>query len=317
MASEGTGRTFLKWGCFGCLGCLGVVLVLFLVAVGVGWLSARSAKLEDEVLSRDLPPVATAAPSRADAPAAPSEAPPAAEAAAAGRVVLDLAQAEFDVEPGEPGGKARVEAHYDKQVYELVETLEQPPDGPWIYRVGFERTGVGWALGLRELFGATATKVTVFLPPDVPLDLEIRIRQGGAKIELGGLWLTSVELDTAQGGGDLRVSEPLRAPMQRFDLTARMGGMSVRSLGNASPAEVRVDVSMGGMDLDLRGAWVRDAAIELKSSMGGLDVILPRDVAIRGVPGQGLPESPEPEVRRPTLTFSADDGGRSGGIQFR
>jgi len=317
MANDGAGRSVLKWGCFGCLGCFGLLVALLLVAVGLGWLGARTAELEDAVLSRDLPSIDQSAPAQADGPAPPPGAPlvPGTLGPTAGRVVLDLAQAEFHLLPGEPGGQVRVEARYDKNAYELEETLERPPGDAWTYRVQFRRTRGGWVSGLRSLFGGISPKVTVRLPPDVPLDLDMNIRQGGAEIELGGLSLNSAKITVAQAGGAIAVSEPLRAPMRSFDLTARMGGMSVRSLGNASPAEVRVDCSMGGMELDLRGEWVQDAAIDLKTSMGGIQVHLPRDLPIRGVAGRGLREDVEPEVRLPTLTFSVDDDS-SGEVEF-
>jgi len=313
MAEDGTGRSILKWGCFGCLGCLGVVALLVAVAVGVGWLSARNTKLEDQVVARDLPRAAEPEPEAPPAEPAATAVTPA--STSAGRVILDLSQAEFHVQPGEPGGKVRVEASYDKRAHELEESLDEPPQGPWVYRIRFRQIGGGgW---LRGLF-APKTSVSIYLPPDVPLELELDVRQGGAQIELGGLWLTTARISTHQGGGEISVSEPLHAPMERFELSNQMGGMSVRSVGNASPAHFVAECSMGGMALDLRGAWVQDATIELDSSMGGLDVRLPRDLTLRGVPGRepAPGTAPEPEVRRPILTFSVDPGA-SKNIKFR
>ena len=315
MAESEGGRAFLKWGCIGCLGCLGVIALLIGVAVGVGWLSARNVTLEDQVVERELPASeveSEEAESKAEGePAATSVSP---SSTTAGHVFLDLNQGEFHVEPGEPGAPLRVEASYDKKSHELEESLDQPADGPWTYRVRFRSIGGGgW---LRGIF-APSPKVTVYLPPDVPLDLELDLAQGGAVVELGGLWLKTARITNSQGGFQISVSSPLHAPMESFELSASMGGMEIRELGNASPARLSVDCSMGGMSLDLRGEWVQDSTVELDASMGGLEVRLPRDVTVVGVPGrESALGSAEPEVRRPTLTFSVDAGAQKN-IKFR
>ncbi len=316
MAEKSTGLSILKWSAVGCLGCLGVVVLLGGIAVGVGWLGARSTKIEPHEVARELPHQAAPAPTPPTDAAVPSaeQLAPGPPSQAAGRVLLDLRQAGFKIEPGEPGGKVRVEATYDKKHHELEESLEEPLGHPWVYRVKFRQIGGGF---FHSIF-APKTEVTIYLPPDVPIDLEIDVQQGGAEIELGGLWLSTARVSATQGGCELAVSQPLRAPMSRFDFSAKMGGGAVKSLGNASPAKVYVDCSMGGMALDLRGAWTQNAAITIEASMGGMDVILPSDVTLRGLPDgdASVGVEPEPEVSRPTLTFSVDRSAQKN-ITFR
>jgi hypothetical protein len=317
MAEKSAGLSILKWSAVGCLGCLGVVVLFGGIAVGVGWLGAKNTKIEPHEVARDLPrgpepptPPESLTPESATQPAKR------ALAQAAGRVVLDLRQAGFKIEPGEPGGKVRVEGKYDKRFHELEESLEEPLGHPWVYHVRFKQTGGGF---LHSVF-APKTEVTIYLPPDVPIDLEVDVQQGGAEIELGGLWLTMARISAMQGGCEVSVSEPLHAPMDRFDFSASMGGAAVRSIGNASPAEFNASVSMGGMHLDLRGAWAQDAQIGLDASMGDMDVRLPSDVTMRGLPEDegsfGIAPEAEVKVKRPTLTFEIDSGARKN-IKFR
>ena len=300
MAEKSTGLSILKWSAVGCGGCLGVIVLFGGIAVGVGYLGARNTKIEPHEVARDLPRPAETAPER-EPTATPA---PEALAQAAGRVVLDLRQATFKIEPGEPGGKVRVEGNYDKKFHELEESLDEPLGHPWVYHVRFKQTGGGF---FHSVF-APKTEVTIYLPPDVPIDLEVDVQQGGAAIELGGLWLTMARVSTVQGGCEVSVSEPMHAPMDRFDFSASMGGAALKSIGNASPAAFNATVSMGGMHVDLRGAWVQDAEIGLEASMGDMDVRLPRDVTMRGLPEEEAPlgVAPEAEVKRPTLTFSVD-----------
>ena len=92
--------------------------------------------------------------------------------------------------------------------------------------------------------------------------------------------------------------------MERLSIVGSMGGFEASSLGNASPRELEVDFSMGGMDLDLRGRWAGDSDISLRSSMGGGVLRLPRDVRIEGLATSRIGDPTETEVEPPTLRFS-------------
>ena len=78
-----------------------------------------------------------------------------------------------------------------------------------------------------------------------------------------------------------------------------------QSLGNASPRLLEIDHRMGGMSVDLRGSWVRDAQVRITQRMGGGEVRLPEGVEIEGLSlrrigraraGQGSPEVPMPKL---------------------
>jgi hypothetical protein len=146
------------------------------------------------------------------------------------------------------------------------------------------------------------------------MTLEAAIAQGGASVELGGLSLTSADFDVSMGGLELSVGEPTRAPMERFRAKLSMGGGEIRSLGNASPRELSVEYSMGGLLLDLTGGWRTDSEITLRGSMGGAQVELPRDVRVEGVPDRTFPLPEKTEVPVPTLRFTTSS--QMGEVEF-
>jgi hypothetical protein len=178
------------------------------------------------------------------------------------------------------------------------------PGQPWTYRVTFRRTGSWLVTALKELLGGTRPEVRVWLPNDTPLNLDLDVSQGGAEIELGGLWLTSADLNLDKGGCKLDISEPLHAPMERLQVRGSMGGLAATGLGNASPRRLEVDFSMGGMSLDLGGRWVRDSDVTIRTRMSGAAVQLPRDVNVVGLDRERFDLRERPEVPRPTLRFS-------------
>ena len=116
--------------------------------------------------------------------------PPAEAPRAGGRVVLDLSEAEFRIEPGLPGEPIRVEASYDRNSSTLEEIFEPGVSGAWTYTVTFQRDA-GFLAKLFEGMSGKSPKVRVLIPPDVPIDLDMRLSEGEAIVRLGGLWLTS------------------------------------------------------------------------------------------------------------------------------
>ncbi len=103
--------------------------------------------------------------------------------------------------------------------------------------------------------------------------------------------------------------------MERLVLDFSMGGGQMTGIGNASPAALDVEFSMGGAELDLRGQWLRDSMISIDTSMSGAVVRLPRDVLIEGIDRGGLTVEGEGETRPPKLTFEVTTDDR-GDLQF-
>ena len=295
------GASWLRYGCFGCLG---MILLAVLIVIGVTGLAALKAR-DEKVTERELiPPI----------PAPDSTATESLEietGASGGRVMLSLFHAEFEVLPAGPGEPLRVEATYDEKSYELVERFDDNGESGWVYEVTFRRTGGQLMTGLKQIFSGSKPRVAVYLPRDVKIDLDLETRQGALEGNLGGLWLGSAEIKLEQGGLQLSFDEPLREPMDRLAIDFSMGGGQMAMLGNASPAILDLELSMGGAEIDLRGNWIQDATISLDTRMGGALVRLPREVLIEGIDREGLTIEETGETRPPRLTFeiSADDRG--------
>ena len=307
---DGGGKGCFKWGCIGCVGLLVLGILLMAIFSGVAWQKVQSQEVKEEVLTHELPvtEIAEGTPdATADEPATPGDAGMRTEILepgrpGTGRVVLDLSGGGFYISPAEPGEPLTVEATYDVKSYNLVESFEEGENGTWTYSITFQRTGSMMMALLGQLFGGVEPELHVYLPPDAPLELDVKLREGGSELDLGGLWLTSADIDFARSGFNLEISEPLKEPMDSLTLHGTMGGANLEGIGNASPRKLDVDLRMGGMNLDLRGQWMQDSDIRIEWNMGGANVVLPANVAIEGVEGhEGV--APGGEVPPPTLRF--------------
>jgi hypothetical protein len=271
----------------------GLVVAVVLVVAVLAFGTARPQQVEDRVL---IPDVAAEAGERG---------------LEGGRVVLRVRRAELHVEPAGPGEPLRVEARYDVNAFTLTERLEPGTAGndAWTYRLTFgggDRPGafpglVSWVRG-------TTARIHVFLPADVPLDLEMDVDGGGAVARLGGLWLRTAAVDVESGAFDLSVEQPLRQPMESLAIRTANGGCLANHLGNASPRRLDVSYRRGGIDMDLGGRWVADAEIHINGDMGGGTVHLPRDVILQGLDLGGIDPPVPSDLSPPTLAFSVSTG---------
>jgi hypothetical protein len=287
-----SGKGCLRFTLFGCLGLLAIGVLIMGIAALMAWHGLGKRQVEEPELT-------------ALAATIPGE-----RLTKGGRIILDLGQGEFRIGVAPPGEGLIVKARLDVSAYSLSDSLEVLPDSSWVYRIDFHRTIPGLQALMRSLIGGgVGSYVHVFLPPDLPVHLEVNAREGGLEAELGGLWLTDAEIQCSRGGFSLDIGEPLHEPLDRLLIRSSMGGLAARGLGNASPRSLRVDCQMGGADVDLRGEWVRDCDVGLSISMGGMSVVVPEEVVARGLPSQGAAPDQElrsgtAEVPTPVLVFS-------------
>jgi hypothetical protein len=300
--AKGGCRTGFKFGCFGCLAVVFLLIVITAIVFGIAWNQVRNEEIEKKELTQIL-----TVPEAIGIEDAPLEVPTEfVVAEPAGRVVLDLQNTVFEIRPAGPGEPLSVEARFDSKRYGLTESFDEGSiDEGWTYQVSFRRTADSYALtALKELLGGTKPRVKIFLPSDVPFDLELDVMQGGTDAELGGLWITNADIRFLQGGGAVEFSEPLKQPAESVAIQFSQGGGAVEGIANASPSALDVTFSMGGGYLDLRGPWQRDANITIDQSMGGVSVQLPRNAVLRGIGRYDTEEPSEGGEEPPVLRFS-------------
>ncbi len=277
----------LRGGCTCCALFVGLSIAL-LVLVGVAQL-AGSGEGESTEVERELEPPEVARASAlalrpretVESRALPLREQPGAEEALArgvGELRLDLSIGEFRIVPGPVGSKIRVEGAYE-DTFVLQDELVERDDGTWTYSVAFApKRGV---LGLMMGAGNNPdNRLTIVVPRGLPLDLTGEIGIGESELELGGLLLREVDLETGTGEHTVRFSEPLQFAMDRLAIDGSIGSLRLVDVGNASPREVRVQHSIGECEVDLKGLWTQDSDIRLDTSIGEGRVFVPEDVVV-------------------------------------
>jgi len=255
----------LKRGCFGCLAVMGVGLVLLMVIALITVLRGTPQVVrESGRWTYDVP--------QHDGIAPDTHEPLLVDAGQMGHVILDVSMANFTIVPEPAGTPVRLEAHYDSGSYELKETFESSGELGWTYRLRF-----GNRSSFQFFYIDPDNRLELHLPAGTPIVLQGEFGIGESQLELGGLWIESVDLETGIGQHNIEFDEPLPVPMTRFEVNGSIGELRVRRLGNASPAQAHVDHSIGAIYVDLRGAWQNDSDVFVGSSIGECRINLPAE----------------------------------------
>jgi hypothetical protein len=88
------------------------------------------------------------------------------------------------------GSPIRIQASFDATTRELTEVVDAGADTGWTYSVTLSSTGTTFVDRISSLFRGANSQVTVLLPSDTPLAVDLRLAQSSGLVDLGGLWLT-------------------------------------------------------------------------------------------------------------------------------
>ena len=288
----GEAKTVFKYGCVGCLG----FVVLLGLAAAVMLAVARSQVAGEQTTSRTLVrnlPAAGLEPALDSSP----------EPAPATRVLLDIKDADVVIVAGPAGTPPRLEATFDARYFALEQRTAVDAEDPATWHIWFRRVGGSGQFMhvLHRIVGATKPEIRVELPAEVPLALHGNLQSGFTRASLGGLEITEIEIELADGVLIVDTSG-VSEPMERMVVDTRQSHVELIGIGDASPRLLSVEATMGNADIDLRGNWQRDAEIDLEVRMAGGSLRLPRGVDIEGLDVAGGFRADD-EVERPTLNF--------------
>lgn len=115
---------------------------------------------------------------------------------------------------------------------------------------------------------------------DVPLDVALRLGAVEADLDLGGLAVDQLNVESAASATTMRFATPNPRRMRslRFDLGA--ASIEATGVGNANVEHLEVDCGAGALTLDFSGAWAGDMDARLRIRLGAVTLRIPRDVGI-------------------------------------
>jgi hypothetical protein len=303
-------RGCFKRGCLGCLALIGVILLIVVVMLVLG-IVTRGGESRIERIDREQVVPAVEFPVQhvvgEDRPPELPRIPDGFRVESPGRIELDLEYGEFEIVAGPIGSSIEVIGDYDTGRFNLEQNYTENDDGSWLYKIRFDRKGIGFPLIDTD---GELNRVTIMIPRQSPFELAGEVGLGESRFDLGGLWLLDLDLEIGVGEHRFEFSEPTFAPVPRVRLESSIGAISVDRLGNASPSDVEITHAIGETIVDLQGEWLNDGEIDIRCGVGECRVETPDDTGLkyRDV-GVMLGESGDvprrdAEAGQPTLTLS-------------
>lgn len=174
------------------------------------------------------------------------------------------------IEPGVAGELYRVGIHYDSEIYDPLTE----------YRSGRLQVGVDGGGRSIRVRNQQAGDMKLALSPDIPLYVALAFGAVEANMELGGLRVSRLKIETGASDSELRFSQANPIACDRLDLS--MGAAAFRAIGlaNANCSRIKAEAGVGDLNLDFSGDWRRDITADVTMALGSVRLAVPEDVGV-------------------------------------
>jgi hypothetical protein len=214
------------------------------------------------------------------------------------RVQVHYGAGILHVRPGEPGTLYRMELRYDPDVLEPQTHYEEG-----LLEIGMDRVGTGIRMGSRDGSG----RLDLELSPDVPLLLDLEFGAARADLDLGGLAVRELHVETGASDTRLEMSAANPVQMELASFEAGAAHLVASGLGNLNAERIRLEAKAGKATLDFGGEWQRDAEVDLALDLGAVELRFPRGLGVQLVVDALLTSVDAQEMfRRGDRYYSAD-----------
>lgn len=191
------------------------------------------------------------------------------------RAVINFSAGEVNVRPAPSGMLYRMSADYDAERYVPLTRYDSESQSVVL---GLEPTGQG---GLRVSSKEHLEQAAdIELSRMVPLTLDITLGAAEGTLDLGGLRLRRVRLETAGSRTAVRFAQVNPGRCDTLAVKSGAAEVSFESLGNSRCDAIQIDGGAGGVTLDLGGAWAADGRIGVAVAVGQVRLKIPRDLGV-------------------------------------
>lgn len=125
------------------------------------------------------------------------------------------------------------------------------------------------------------SRMLVEIAPSVPSSLALDLGAVDADLDLGGMSLTRVRVESGASEARVRFDAPNAVPMSLLDLQVGAASLHAERLANANTRDVRLKAGVGSVDLDFGGEWTQDIDLSIEVALGRVHVTVPRQVGVR------------------------------------
>ncbi|HVA56481.1 MAG TPA: hypothetical protein VNF92_01210 [Gemmatimonadaceae bacterium] len=145
--------------------------------------------------------------------------------------------------------------------------------------IGIKDVSMNWTA--RRTDADNKAQMTLALAPTVPIDLSMSLGATDADIDLGGLTLRGLNMESGAAAATVDFSSPNLAKIGTITIDVGAADLTARNLGNANAASLVVKGGVGSLDLGFGGNWTGDLDADVEVTLGKITLRVPRDVGVQ------------------------------------
>lgn len=189
---------------------------------------------------------------------------------------LDFVAGSITVAAGSADILYAMQLRYDPERFRPVSRFAA---GDGSLALGIENAGKS---GLRVASRSQLTQTAaVLLNPAVLVSLEANLGAADARLDLGGIRLSDLHLESGATQATVSFSQPNQIRCSTMTIEAGAAELDLEQLGNSRCATITVSGGMGQVTLDLRGVWGQPSDVSVKMTVGQLVLRIPRSLGVR------------------------------------
>jgi hypothetical protein len=194
-------------------------------------------------------------------------------------VKINYAVGRFELKHGSDRMLYRLDSKYDEETFKLTSSyLESKGRGS--LRIDIEGHEEVDLKNLKE-YDFEAGNLSVDLTGATPVALTMKFGATEARLDLGGLRLQNLVLETGASNTHIRFSEANRETAEHCSFKAGAAQLRVDDLGNSRCERITVSGGVGTLSLDFSGDWDHDATGDINVGLGMIEIAVPSELGVR------------------------------------
>jgi hypothetical protein len=185
------------------------------------------------------------------------------------RVKVEYGAGRLAMQPANPGTLYAANIRYDSGGFTPVAD----------YTEGQLRVGIEGSHNMRGR-GAMDGHLELQLGTGVPTDLDLAFGAGRAELELGGIPLRRLTVQTGASDSNLTFSAANPVVCESASIEAGAARFRATGLGNLNARTLKVSGGAGDVHLDFTGAWQDDMRATVDVGLGSLTLRFPRSIGV-------------------------------------
>lgn len=194
-------------------------------------------------------------------------------------VNIEYAVGKLEVGKGPSGLLYRFESKYDEEIFQLQSNyLESEGRGTLRIDIAGEND-----INIKRMrdYDEEAGDLKLGLSPTIPVALHVDMGAAEARLDLGGLRLRDLTLQTGASDTEIRFSQANLEVAESCIFKAGAASVEIHQLGNSNCRSISVSGGVGAIDLDFSGDWQNDAAADINVGLGGIELRIPAELGVR------------------------------------